>query len=102
RLEPAFQGGPLLSPGKDENSESQFAENDGIDGDLRLMCAKPRHHARIRLGFRRLAQDVGVDQVLHCASVDSESMGTKKSFRGQASSQSTAPSFGGAARRTSR
>jgi hypothetical protein len=29
--------------------------------------------------------------VLHSVSVDSESIGTKKSFRGQASSQSIAP-----------
>ena len=102
RVEPAFQGGPLPSLGKDENPESQFAKNDGIDGDVWLMCAKPRHDTRIGRWFRRLAQNVGVDQVLHSASVDSESMGTKKSFCGQASSQSMAPSFCGAARRTRR
>jgi hypothetical protein len=50
------------------------------------MCAKPRHDTRIGCRLRRLAQNVGVDQVLHSASVDSESMGTKKSFRGHASS----------------
>ena len=76
--------------------------HDGIDGDIRLMCAKPRHNPRIGFWFRRLAQNVGVDQVLHSASVDSESMGTKNSFCGQASSHSTAPWFGGAARRTRR
>jgi len=47
RVEPAFQGGPLPPPGKDENPESEFAENDGIDRDIRLMCAKPRHDPRI-------------------------------------------------------
>jgi hypothetical protein len=102
RVEPAFQGGPLPSFGKDENPESQFAKNDGIDGDVWLMCAKPRHDTRIGPRLRRLAQNVGVDQVLHSASVDSESIGTKKCFRGQASSQSMAPSFFGAARRTRR
>src|ERR1017187_4111916 len=102
RVEPTFQGGPLPPLGKDENPESEFAEDDGIDGDIWLMCAKPRHDPRIGRWFRRLAQNVGVDQVLHSASVDSESMGTKKAFRGQASSHSTAPSFGGAARRTRR
>ncbi len=96
RVEPAFQGGPLPSLGKDENPESEFAENDGIDGDIWLMCAKPRYDPRIGRRFRRLAQNVGVDQVLHSASVDSESIGTKKSFCGQSSSQSTAPSFDGA------
>ena len=86
RVEPAFQGGPLPSLGKDENPETEFAENDGIDGDLWLMCAKPRHDPRIGRWFRRLAQNVGIHQVLHSASVDSESIGTKKSFCGQASS----------------
>ena len=99
RLEPAFQGRPLPSLGKDENPESKFPENDGIDGDVWFMCAKPLHDARIRLWFRRLAQNVGVDQILHSASVNSEWMGAKKSFRGQASSQSMAPSFRGAVRR---
>ena len=80
RVEPAFQGGPLPSLRKDQNPESEFAENDGIDGDLWLMCAKPCHNTRIGRWFRRLAQDVSVDQVLHSTSVDSESMGTKKSF----------------------
>jgi len=37
RVEPVFQGGPLPSLGEDENPESQFAENDRIDGDVRLM-----------------------------------------------------------------
>jgi hypothetical protein len=101
-VEPAFQGGPLPSLGKDKNPESKFAQNDGIDGDVSFMCAKPRHNTRIGRWFRRLAQDIGVNQVLHSASVDSESMGTKKSFRGQANSQSMAPSFFGAARRTRR
>ena len=85
-----------------ENAKSQFAENNGIYSEVPLMCAKPRHHTRIGRWFRRLAQDVGVNQVLHSASVDSESMGTKKSFRGQVSSQSMAPSLCGAARRTRR
>jgi len=91
------------APGqKDEDPESQFAENDGIDRDVWLMCAKLCHDSRIGRRFRRLTQNVGVDQVLHSASVDSESMGTKKSFCGQARSQSMAPSFRGAARRTRR
>src|SRR5260221_12932784 len=54
RVEPALQGGPPPSLGKDENPESQFAENDGIDGDLWLMCAKPRHDTRIGRWFCRL------------------------------------------------
>jgi len=66
------------------------------------MFAKPRYDTRIGRWFRRLAQNVGVNQVLHSASVDSESMGTKKSFCGQASSQSIPPTLCGAARRMRR
>jgi len=67
RVEPALQSGPLPSLGKNQNPESQFADNDGIDSDVALMCAKPLEDMRIRRWFRRLAQHVGVDQVLHGA-----------------------------------
>jgi hypothetical protein len=60
RVEPAFQGSPLLSIGQNENPESKFAENDGIDGYFGLMGAKPRNHLRIWLRFRRLTQNVGI------------------------------------------
>ena len=101
-VELALQGGPLPSLGKDENSESQFAENDGVDGDVRLMCAKPLDDTGIGHWFRRLTENAGVNRVLHSVSVDSEPMGATKSSCGQASSQSATPSFGGAARRTRR
>jgi len=51
RLEPTFQGSPLPSLGKDENPETEFAQNDGIDGDIGLMRAKPRHDPRIGSWF---------------------------------------------------
>ena len=54
-VEPALQGSPFPSFGKDEDPESQFAENDGIDSDVWLMCAKPCHDSRIGRRFRRLA-----------------------------------------------
>jgi hypothetical protein len=57
RVEPAFQGSPLPSPGQDENPESEFAENDGIDCNIRLMCAKPRYDTRVGRRLRRLAQN---------------------------------------------
>lgn len=101
-LKPAFEGSPFSSLRKDENSESQFAENDWIDGDLPLILAKPLYDSGIGRWFGRLAQNVGVDQVFHSVSVDSESTGTKKPFCGQESSQSMAPSLGAAARRTRR
>ena len=102
RVEPTLQGGPLPSFGKDKNPESQFAENDGIDGNVGLMGTKPLHDMRIGRWLRQLTQNIGVDQIFHSVSVDSEWMGAKKSFCGQASSQSTTPSFRGAARRTRR
>ena len=101
-VEPSFQSRPLPALGKDENPESQFAKNHRIDGDLRFVGAKPLDHSRIRSWFGWLTQNVGIDQILHNASVDSESMGTKKPFSGQARSQSTVPSFCGAGRRVRR
>src|SRR5437016_7071068 len=86
-IKPTLQRRPLLSFGKNKNAETQFTENDGIDGDVSLVRAKPMHNQRIRSWFRRLAQNVRVNQILHRVSVDSESMGTKKSLCGQASSQ---------------
>jgi len=61
-----------------------------------------RGATRIGRWFGRLAQNIRADQALHSVSVDSDSIGTKKSFCGQASSQSMAPSFGRGARRTRR
>ncbi len=77
RIEPVFQGSPLPSLGKDQNPESQLAKYDRIDGDVRLMSAKPRHDARVGRRFGRLAQNIGVDQIFHIESVDSESTGAK-------------------------
>lgn len=68
RVEPTFQRSPLASPGKEQNPESESAENHGINGDVLLMCTKPRYDARIGCGFCRLAQNVGVNQVLPGAS----------------------------------
>jgi hypothetical protein len=101
-VKPTFQCGPFFPFRQDENAEAQFSENNGIDGNVPLMDAKPSHHTSIGGRPRRLTQNVGVNPVLQSESVDSEAMGTKKSFCGQASSHSMAPSFGGSARRTSR
>jgi hypothetical protein len=55
------------------------------------MARQPSHHTGIRLGARRLAQNVGVNQDCHSVSVDSDSIGTKKPFSGQARSHSRTP-----------
>ena len=47
-----------------------------------------------RLAPRRLTEHVGVNEKRHDVSVDSDSIETKKSFSGHASSQSITPSFG--------
>ena len=75
----------------------QLAKNDGVDGDLTLVVAKPLDHLQIRSWPRRLAENIGIDEISHSVSVDSDSIATKKPFSGHARSQSTTPSFGGAA-----
>jgi hypothetical protein len=49
-----------------------------------------------------VARDIGVYQISHSVSVDSDSMGTKNPFSGHARSQSTTPSCIGGVRRVSR
>ncbi len=102
RIKPAFQRGPLLSLGEDENPESQCAENDVIDSNFSLLCAEPVNDSWIGRWFGRFAKNVGVDQLLHRVFFDSKSMGTKESVCGQANSQSMAPPLFGGARRTRR
>jgi hypothetical protein len=60
--------------------------------------AEPGDDVRVGRDLRRLAEDVRVDEELHNASVDSESIGTKKPLAGQASYESTSPRFGGGLR----
>jgi hypothetical protein len=55
------------------------------------VATKPVERTRVWSDLRRLAQYVGVDEVGHSVSVDSDSMGTKNPFSGHASSQSTSP-----------
>src|SRR6185312_9194612 len=77
-----------------QDSEANFAEDDRIDSDIPLIAPQPRNHASVWNRLRWLAQDVRVDEKLHSVSVDSDSIGAKKPFSGQARSQSTIPSFG--------
>ncbi len=61
RVEPAFERVPLPPSGRDQNPESQFAENHRINCDIGLMFAKPCHDTRIGPRFRRFAQNIGID-----------------------------------------
>jgi hypothetical protein len=99
RLEPAFQRGWLPSLWKVENPESQFANNDGIYRAVRLMCTEPLDDTGTGEGLVGSLKLSASDQILHSASVDLHSMGTKKPFYGQAGNNSITPWFGGAARR---
>src|SRR5262249_20559153 len=102
RVEPPLEAGTPPSVAQQENAEAQLAEDDRIYGDFTFVVAQPLDHFGIGKLLGRLAEDVGVDQVSHNVSVDSDSTGTKKPVSGQASSQSTTPSFGASERRLSR
>jgi hypothetical protein len=56
RLEPMFQGCPLPALGKDQDPESQFAENNRVNREIRLVSSKPSDHARIRRRLGGFAQ----------------------------------------------
>src|SRR5688500_10924432 len=84
------------------NSEANFTQDDWIDCKLALVPPEPLDDRRVRCGPGGLAEHIRVDKVVHSVSVDSDSTGTKKSFSGQDSSQSTSPSFAGGLQRTSR
>src|SRR5262249_24411463 len=88
-FEPLFQSLAAFAGRKEMNTKPNFAENDRVDSKLNLVLSEPLDHFLGRRCFGSLAQYIGVDQVFHRESVDSDSMGTKKPFSGQASSQST-------------
>src|SRR5208282_2905741 len=102
RIEPVLEPGAFLPRRQKENSEPQFAENDGVDRDLALVLSQPFDGLGVGRRPRRLAENVGVDKVSHSVSVDPDSIGTKKPFSGQPRSQSSAPSLGAGERRLSR
>ena len=73
---------------------AKLSQNDRIDCELCLVGLKPLNDRLIRLRPGGLAEDVGVDEVDHKLSVDSDSIGRKYPLSGQERSQSTSPSFG--------
>ncbi len=90
-IEPLFEPPTAFSDRQDEDPESNLAEDHRIDGDFLLMARQPSQHPWVGIGLGGFAENVGVDQIGHSVSVDSDLMGTKKPFSGQASSQSTRP-----------
>lgn len=65
RIEPVPGSCPLPSGRQDENPEPEFAENNGIHGDIPLVHSDRRHNQRGGCGFRWLARNVGINQILH-------------------------------------
>lgn len=100
-VEPAFQSMMASSGRQQVDPKPDHAKDDGIDRNLTLVPPQPFNHLGIWGGLGGLAEHVRINKVDHSVSVDSDSMGTKKPFSGQASSQSTSPSFGGSLRRAS-
>src|SRR5437899_2080756 len=92
----------MVDAGIEPPLEARSALSRGIGGDVSLVLPQPLDDARVGDRLCGLAQNVGVDQISHSASVDSDSIGTKNPFSGQARSQSTTLSFGERVRRTSR
>ena len=76
-IEPGFEAGPLFAARQKQDSEPYLTENHRVDDDLNLVGFEPVHDRWMGIGFGRFAQDVGVDQIGHRVSVDSDSMGTK-------------------------
>jgi hypothetical protein len=76
-LEPAFEFPPFLAGGQKEDAETDFSQNDGIEDQISFVALKPCQNAGARRRFGGLAEDVGVHEVFHSRSVDSEGMGWK-------------------------
>ena len=62
---------------EEQDAEANLAEDDRIDGDRALVAVQPLDNPRVRIGLGRLGEDVGIDEVHHSVSVDSESIATK-------------------------
>ena len=90
-LEPALQSLAAFPDRQQKNPKADFAQDHGIHGDLPLMTRQPFQHSTIGRGPGGFAENVGVNQEGHRVSVDSDSMGTKNPFSGQARSQSRRP-----------
>lgn len=76
-IEPALQPRASSAPRQQENPEPDLTQDNRVDDELPLVAAQPFDHPLIGLRLGRLGKDVGIDEVLHSESVDSESMATK-------------------------
>ncbi len=77
RVEPPFEAGATPALREEQDTESDLAEDDGVDGNLTLVCAQPIDHSCVWRCLRRFAENVRVDEIFYSVSVDPESTGTK-------------------------
>lgn len=75
RAEPLFQAGAPAAGREDEDAVLEFAKDDRADGEITLVAAKPCQRGGVWRRLRRLAQDVGINEIFQRESVDSEGMG---------------------------
>ena len=99
---PAFQTSTPLPRGQKMYPKSNLTQYDRIDRQVALVSTQPFQHPLLRRWLGCFTEDIGVYQINHSVSVDSDSMGTKKPFSGHASNQSITPSFGAGSRRLRR
>jgi len=64
-LKPTLQTRAAFPSWQEKNTETDLAEDDGVDGDLPLMTRQPFQDPGIGLGPGSLAQNVGVNQERH-------------------------------------
>jgi hypothetical protein len=76
-LEPAFKLGAPPTACQKKDAEADLTQDDWIDDDRALVASQPLDDAGVGFGLGRLREDVGVDEVSHSVSVDSESTATK-------------------------
>lgn len=69
-VEPPLQAGATSAPRQSENSETNFAENDGIDDELALVTLQPSDDRGIGTSLRGFAQNVRVNQKGHRAPLE--------------------------------
>jgi len=91
---------PLPAARKGENTDAQFAENDGIHNDVSLVGGQPADNLAARRRFRRFTEHVRIDQVGHASLgtlmssvVSVRFIGWNQPLTGQASNNSTEPSL---------
>ena len=59
------------------DAEANLAQNDGVNRQFALVAAQPLDCFGMGLWLGGLTEDIGIDQIGHSVSVDSDSIGTK-------------------------